>query len=77
MNITEWSSKLGLWLGGYKTYNRWNWDGKTTNPITVVLWAPGQPGGNENCLASSGIYNGETNDAPCTDVKQFICELVI
>ena len=76
-NITGWKSDKSLWLGGYKTNNVWNWAGKSTDPIIVAMWAPGQPEGSENCLGSYGKDEGRLHDATCTDVKPFICELVI
>ena len=76
-NIIEWNSDQALWLGGYKNNGVWNWDGKSTNPIIVALWAPGHLQGYENCLASYGKDEGKLHDTTCTDVIQFICELVI
>ena len=72
-----------MWFGARRINGEWRWFGKTTGPVTAVIWEDTEPGfhANENCMGSwrGGVSNltGKTHDAFCTDNIHFICELVL
>ena len=78
-----WRSSYSMWYGARRFNGVWRWAGKTTEPVTAILWDDSQPdfGANDNCMGSwfggSNRHTGKSHDAVCSHPTHYICELVL
>ena len=70
-----------MWYGARRFNGEWRWAGKTTEPVTAILWEDSQPnlGANDDCMGSwfGGSNTGKSHDGLCTWSIHFVCELVL
>ncbi|XP_016300697.1 C-type mannose receptor 2-like [Sinocyclocheilus anshuiensis] len=58
-----------IWIGLQKT-GRDEWQWSSVEPVLYLNWATGQPEGRDDCAM---MLNGQWEDLPCSDNRQFIC----
>lgn len=64
------------WIGGQRVDGRYEWTGKSTEPVSSIPWGAGEPDLNNDrkCLGSYVVEDFLFHDFFCTDKKQFFCE---
>ena len=67
------------WIGlnDLAVAGRWVWESFTKELVTFTNWQSGEPNGlgKERCTEMyGGSQAGFWNDAPCANVKRYICE---
>ncbi|XP_051761834.1 macrophage mannose receptor 1-like isoform X4 [Ctenopharyngodon idella] len=58
-----------VWIGLQRSgVDKWQWS--SGDSVIYQNWAPGQPDGRDDCAM---MMNGQWNDLPCSDKRNFIC----
>ncbi|XP_038641023.1 C-type lectin domain family 10 member A-like isoform X2 [Scyliorhinus canicula] len=65
-----------FWIGltDHKGENKWQWIDGTDYTKSPTYWMPGEPNSLDESCAHLWL-EGSWNDAPCTEIEYFVCEM--
>ncbi|XP_063447003.1 type-2 ice-structuring protein-like [Mytilus trossulus] len=68
----------GFWIDGSDEITKNNWLFVDGTPITEFHWGAGEPAaiGKEDCLIMGSIVDYDWNNLACSQMREYICEIV-